>query len=187
MGKRKLRFDNRKNHERHQRLHKKLLQHHKSNHLAALVVNLPLKSFLSSDAQDLTQLYNQLRRNRNLLLSDKWRVSIAMTDEEIHAVTLSQVLDGYELPILLILCRNLTWSLSLGIHGIPNQHLPALLQAIPNKINNIASLINAIHVLQRLHVCVGNPDPKFEETRLYHNGIFKSKDSKFIMMFDNFI
>lgn len=89
-----------------------------------------------------------------------------MTDEEIHAVTLSQVLDGYELPILLILCHNLTWSLSLGIHGIPHQHLHALLQAIPNKTNNIASLINTIHVLQRLHVCVGNPDPKFEETRM---------------------
>ena len=102
-------------------------------------------------------------------------------DNEICGISLSHFLDdGRGLPLVLLICHDLTWSISLNAYSISSSLIPPAEATIPDKIVTVASLCNVLQLLQSLDLCIGSPDEKFNKTRLFHNGIFKSKDGKFI-------
>ena len=88
MGKRRIRFDQRKNYERKLRLHRQQLQLYKSTPQSSLVVKLTIKSYISADvSKSLTCLYNRLQNSQ--MLPQKWKMATIVRDNGICGISLS--------------------------------------------------------------------------------------------------
>ena len=81
---------------------------------------------------------------------------------------------------MMLICHNLTWSISVNTYRISGSLIPPLQAAIPDKIVSVTSLCDLHLLLQSLDLCIGSPDEKFNKNRLFHNGILRSKDGTFI-------
>ena len=87
MGKRKIKFDQRKNCER---LHKNQLQQCKSMPQPSLVVKVALRAYISADVSSLNHLHDRLQKSQ--MLPRKWKMARIATDTEICDISLSHYL-----------------------------------------------------------------------------------------------
>lgn len=66
------------------------------------------------------------------------------------------------------------WSLSIGGSSVIPQHCVQI-KDIPDTVNGIDSVLRFLECLDKIAVCIGNPDAKFMATKNTHKGVFKSK------------
>ena len=142
MGKRKLRFDTRKNYERKRAKQRKICPSFESmtNFDTAtgdspiddspLIVSLPLSLFTSSAVSSLFQL---ARRCGNQL--KEWRLSSWQTENDLHAISLSKICRGN--PFTVIISADFNWSFFIGSTSICLQQCTCLASLISTHLNSV--------------------------------------------------
>ncbi len=165
MGKRKLRYDVRKNYERKMEKSCKTVSCCEEQFSEELVVRVPVTLYTSSSAPDILGLNERLLESR--CLPADWTCSDA------SAVSLSlrklQPMESADVVYVVTICSDFTWRVSIGQKHVPI-HESALLHNAPHLLNNVQSVVG---VLSLLDGCKSEQQLLIEK----HNGNFMADHS----------
>jgi len=192
MGRRKLRFDARKNFERK--------KYSKSSELTVsiplvllsvpsddanpseLIVSLPMSAYTSSPVPDASALHSRVSRSTTLPAG--W--TLACLPEASGSNTASLVLCklqilpplfSADLTLMLTVTPDCAWTLSVGRSQI-NQQQCQLLCGIAAKLCCVDEVVKLLTVLDGSKFCVGNPDAKFMQLIPRQKGSFRDQSGK---------
>ena len=201
MGKRKLRFDQRKNYERKKygvtelsvsiplsQLPQAVIPLEMA-HPSQLMIHLPLSAYTSSTVPDTTALYLRLRRSN--LLPPGWTAT-CLSDESASQPTSSLLpslalcklqclppLFRADVTFTLTMSTQCTWTLTLGSRDIDPQRCQ-LMAGIAQRLRSVDEVVNLLSALDASKFCVGNHDAKFEQLVDRHKGSFKDQSGKLL-------
>ncbi len=182
MGRRKLRFDLRKNHERKKYgLRVKIpLQVLKPPHL---MVQLPISAYTSATAPDPTILRSRLGKSN--LLPSGWTVAEEGSQPMpgvcpplvLYRLQVLQVLAAPCVPFTLSVDGQFTWTLRLGTSGI-NSESCHLLRGYALTLSIVDEVVQLLSRIEESAFCVGNADARFTELVDSHKGTFKDPSGR---------
>lgn len=176
MGKRKLRFDQRKNYERKKyglfvKIPLALLNP------SELVVHLPLSAFLSSEARDADALLSRLRKSNRLPTS--WVIHDLPTPTSNAHFMLCKL--EHRPPLLtpsftftIVVDFQCRWLLTIQSHEL-NAASCDLLSGVAPTLQSVGAVIELVSLLDESKFCEGNDDDRFVELATQNRGTFKDQ------------
>lgn len=79
---------------------------------------------------------------------------------------------------------NMQWSISVHNHEVNHSSCPAL-ASVPHELT-LQSFMHLLHLVERMKVCVGQPDEQFVTMAYSKNNIFKSQDGSIKAILDDY-
>jgi hypothetical protein len=206
MGKRKLRFDLRKNYER-KKTKSRTICSPESSHSAvvaydaastcsvprpedgvdvdtnSLIVSLSLSLFTSSPALNLIHLTQRCGSCQLI----EWKISSWQTEDQLHAISFSKICINSHPPFTVTISDDFMWSFFIGSISINLQKCTCnnLRGLLSTRINCVDLVVKLLTCLEIKSICLGNPDDKFIETKNRHNGVFKNRSGVVVASFDD--
>ena len=168
MGRRKLRFDSRKNFER-RKLRRAVTPSEDFTCTSEIVVRLPITSYESSQVTSIDKLQEKMQR---LKACPAGWTSTVMSESETNLVfcklyyTESNVAVQYMLKI----SSDFTWTVKKGQIVIPTRC--SIFSDIALEMNTVKSVIEILTLLDTSKLCCGNNDEKFMELSAWRGGKF---------------
>ena len=167
MGKRKLRFDQRKNYER------------KKNQAVALTISLPLSLYKSLPTTSPITLFTRLRSTGSL--GNGWMTTDQPIDDPALSVSQSCVLYKMSLhrslPFVLFTLtvnNDSTWTLMVCESQVKIEQ-SSLFSEVPHYLRSVDDVVGLLSMLNQSKFCIGNKDTKFLELATANGGVFKDK------------
>ena len=173
MGKRKLRFDVRKNYERSTcRKRAKIVQPEPAPE--SLVVRLPLLAYTALLVLDLNVLFTRL--SGYPMIPEGWTTTTVREENNLCELLLrKQLHTGH--PFIVTVSPDCTWTFSIASTFFNLQRCQHFKQ-FPDKLSSVDMVIKLLSCLDASTLCIGNPDDKFKSINTRHKGLFKSKSGK---------
>ena len=164
MGKRKLKFDMRKNHER-KRYNMKLVVSIPRNQVSVgqLIVSIPLPLYISLDVNKTSTLYSRLVATK--LVPYGWNMIMS-----------SGVLLLSKTHFLLSIASD-SWSLYVDKVQLKSEKCQ-IFKKTPVNIKCVDAVVALVSLLERSVLCSGNADNKFSAICDAHKGHFRDKTGK---------
>lgn len=177
MGRRKLRFDVRKNYERRKyglrvRIPMKLLKP------SQLMVKVPISAYLAATVPDTILLRSRLLKSN--LIPSGWSVLEDGSQSLLVLYKLQQsspMLVAPSVTFSLSIDVQCTWMLRLGESEISQEKCP-LLRRFPSIFRCAEDVVQLLLQLDESEFCVGNPDGRFSELVDNHKGKFMNQCGK---------
>ena len=188
MGKRRLRFDQRKNYERKKRRMSVNTPPDLSTQ-QELVVSLPLSAYMSTATTDVSTLFSRLRSMNSLPAS--WSIADAQQVPSPHqTINLPLTLCKMQchppdyVPTLVFTVAfddQCTWTLRVyGSHVIVQRC--TLLSDVEPSLRSVDSVVGFLSILDSSKFCEGNSDAKFRDLAKYSRGVFKDQHSNLVII-----
>ena len=168
MGRRKLKFDIRKNYEMALKVSIPLA----NLKMLPLHISLPSSVYANAPVSDGKHLGDRLRANI-ALLPRGW--SVADDVDKVHT-TLYKVqtsADGVAFTCSVVIQSNLTWSLTMGSTMIT----PAQIPTAPSTFTCLQQVVDVLTTVDRSKLCIGNPDEQYS-CLLHHQGNLYDQSGK---------
>ena len=196
MGKRKMRFDPRKNYERKKYKTTELTVSIPTRllpvpaHPTELVVSLPLAVYTSSTVPDTCCLHDRVMKSTQL--PPGWTVTSIPSSHPSHSTSLAvckmQICPssshGADVTFMLTVAHDFRWILCVGKRQI-NQEQCQLLDGVAASICCVDDMVKLLCALDSSKFCVGNADPKFMQLVPRHKGTFRDKSGKPLLLHKN--
>ena len=166
MGRRKLKYQERKNYERKKHnLHARILP-------SKLLVHLPLSAYTSSKVSDVTALHTRLEQSK--MLPSLWNIlQQSIPPLVLYKIQFNPSLPSVKVTFTLTVDCQCFWTLRLEASEIRSEH-SQLLSGLSSKINSIDAMIDLLTTLDQSKFCVGNPDSKFTQLIEHHKRSLKT-------------
>ena len=172
-GKRKLRFDIRKNNERKKRLCKAAACI--SAIPGDLYVKLPISIYHSGRVRSVSALYERLRKRD--ILEHGWTCSFASCSSlVILKLSCPNLSLAPNMLFTVIISKDFTWSVRRGDHAIPNNC--SSFHGISHELQNVDDVIGFLNLLDQCKFCTGNDDAKFLELAAMRQGKFMDQSGE---------
>ena len=194
MGKRKLRFDTRKNYERKKSLHCQTVQsaasgcvrpvsvpitsceaahmdsHCEENDVRVLPVRIPASLYMTRPVPDIPALHKQLLESK--CLPSGWVCSVTSnTSLALCKLTVPEGLASAKIAYMVTVSCDFSWKVSIEFQVQEN----VILHTAPTLLTSAMSVMNVVEMLDSYKVCVGNSDEKFSRLIAQRNGKFMDK------------
>lgn len=165
MGKRKLRFDVRKNYERKKRC--KVIM--SSQPLSPLAVMMPVNQ---CDVHGL-----------HMLCQDKlpagWIATCVSTSTSDDSLAIYKLQNqpstaSVNIAYMVTICPDCTWTVCVESKMIDISQ-SGMLNSFVHRINNVDDLVQLLIMIDCSRHCIGNPDDKFSDLVIAHKGSFKNQ------------
>ena len=188
MGKRRLRFDQRKNYERKKRRMSVNTPPDLSTQ-QELVVSLPLSAYMSTATTDVSTLFSRLRSMNSLPAG--WSIADAQQVPSPHQtinppLTLCKMQchpPDYVPTLVFIVAFDdqCTWTLRVyGSHVIVQRC--TLLSDVEPSLRSVDSVVGFLSILDSSKFCEGNSDAKFRDLAKYSRGVFKDQQGNLVII-----
>ena len=188
MGKRKLRFDARKNFER--KKYRKIMVsvplevvsvNTNDAEESELIVSLPLSAYTSATLPDATVLHSRVSRS-NALPAGWTLACLPASTSYLATFALCKLqifppLCSAHATFMLTVSPSCAWTLCVGQSQIDQQQC-RLLGGIAAKLCSVDEVVKLLSALDDSKHCVGNPDTKFIELVPRQKGVFKDQSGK---------
>ena len=170
MGKRKLRFDVRKNYERKRQ---RVSLANEVNAVQPVISSPPTPTTIN--ACDV----NSLQTLSHDKLPPGWTLTCvsSQTDEDslaLYKLQLQQPLASVNIACMVTISPDCSWTVCIG-NKIINTTQCSRLNSLPEVINGVDELMELLLVIDGSKHCTGNPDDKFTDLVVSHKGIFKNQ------------
>ena len=178
MGRRRLRFDQRKNYER-----KKYGLGRKTSveqmKPSELVVCLPLSAYTSSEVADSSTLHTRLKQSNKVppgwMILEQSTPTLALCE-----VQFCPLLRSSNTTFTLVVEQHCLWSLKLGDSEIRAEHCQ-LSADVGSKLSSVDVLVKLLLALDQSRFCVGNCDENIMQLAKSRKGVFKDHSGEFII------
>ena len=172
MGKRKLRFDVRKNSER-----KRQCQVHdiQCPIEEPLVVKVSLDIYYSAVASNLHILWKRLS---NFKPPSGFYVTSIQREGKVTSLMICR--DDGEFPCVITINCDFSWSFTINTVVLS---LSKIVPETPEKLISVTAILNLLIGLGNWSLCSGNPDEKFTTIKDTRKGVFKYLNGKFLGAF----
>lgn len=168
MGKRKLRFDVRKNYERKRQ---RVSLAEEVNAVQSVICPLLAATINECDVNTLQTL------SRDKLPSGWTSTCVSShTNEEslaLYKLQLQQPLASVNVAYMVTISSDCSWTVCIG-NKIINTPQCSRLNSFPEVISKVDELIQLLLVIDSSKHCTGNPDDKFSDLVVSHKGNFKN-------------
>ena len=168
MGKRKLKFDVRKNCERKR---KKPLELCPAT--CSLLVSLPISAYLSAEAADTALLHSRIVALQSL--PPGWMFANIHSNASLVIYKLQPVAAAAGLVFTVSLDHAMMWEVKVG-DSVVSVRDCEFLNAYGYPLSPLSSVQKVVRLLARLDeatICIGNADPKYFDLVTNHEGCFK--------------
>lgn len=169
MGRRKLRFDVRKNSERKWKVERVDIN-------PDLKISLPLSLFFSNTTSGGHNLCIRLERTIGAsakAIPGGWTLCSSQVD-----VTCTFTLS--KLPFIVKVASDCTWVIVVGTDQIDRQYSQAFKDEV-SKFSCVNDVIGLLEVMDNCTLCHGNQDTKFDAIREQYKGVFKDKSGLLLL------
>ena len=180
MGRRKLRFYQRKRYER-KKFQKLPISIHLSDAVMAYRISLPLRFYSGYTTEQLTDIaILNTRLSTSAALPTNWLSIHSVEENKLSVCKLSSSTFQRAPTVFLLVTISADMSWSLKVHGRPCQVDVAstLFQFTPSKLCTVQHILRLVQLLNDSKVCVGNPDEKYVPLIVHHKGLLKDSSGK---------
>lgn len=174
MGKRKIRFDARKNYERKKHARARAIT--QPQHDTELVVTLPRSAYTTAAVAEVAALQSRLTISHTLP-NDWISTLLSSNDLALYKLTVSPPLMSAKVQYMLTISNDLSWVLCIGQKEIKRSECQ-MLQDVGHLLSSVEEVISLLVAIDNSKICVGNPDEKFNLLNDRHKGIFRGQSGK---------
>ena len=186
MGKRKLRFDARKNYERkkYSRNASVMVAVESEVKLEVLKISLPISVYHEAAVPDISILHDRLQRSS--VLTAQWMCSfVSDTSVVLSKLRIEPPKMSAEVSFLLTISSNFLWILCIGRKEVDASQC-RVLSHFSTTLRSVREVLSVLTALDRSTFCIGNSN-KFDSLIQHYKGEFRDKSGRLCILFKQYL